>query len=97
MSRLTQINTATATLVGLGPQMLMSVIVGAPQPFPASLQIDFHNVNAIGDIAASNLIMSLNLEEQMPVAFTHTFDGAMFPAGLVIKCSAAIPMTLETE
>lgn len=97
MSRLTQVNTATATLIGLGPQMLMSIIVGVPEPYPTNLSIAFHNVNAAASVDASNLVMSLSLAMIQAIPFQHTFDGAMFPAGLVVKCSGAIPMTLETE
>lgn len=90
------VNTANPTLVASGPTMLLSILTSQPEPFPAAMTIDFHNVGATADLATSNLVFSISFNPQ-GAHISHQFDAAMFPAGLVVKCSSALEVTLETE
>ena len=96
MSRILMVNTDTATLVGQGPVMLLSILTSNPEPFPNAMTIDFHNVATAAGLAASNLVFSISFSPQGG-HISHQWDGALFPAGLVVKCSAALELTIEWE
>lgn len=97
MSRITMVNTDSATLVSSGPTILLSILTSKPEPWPdPNLTIDFHNVGVAGDIVGSNLVFRITFGSQGE-HISHQFDAAMFPAGLVVKCSHALELTLETD
>jgi hypothetical protein len=90
------VNTDTATLVGQGPVMLLSILTSNPEPFPNAMTIDFHNVGTAAGLAAANLVFSISFSPQGG-HISHQWDGALFPAGLVVKCSSAMEINLEWE
>lgn len=94
------VDTTDATLISSNPVMLLSVIVGSSDPPPQAtvVVVEFHNANSASDtLDASNLKAKISIGIQSLSAFSHTFDGIMFPKGLVIKCSSAAPITVEYE
>ena len=94
------VDTTDATLISSNPVMLLSVIIGNSDPPAAGavVVVEFHNANAASDtLDASNLKAKISVGTQGLTAFSHTFDGIMFPKGLVIKCGTAVPITVEYE
>jgi len=98
MSSTTFISDTSATLVGKGPVILLSVIAGLTDPPPAGLTtIDFHNVDSAGatlNAANRKLRISIGATEN---AFSHTFDGVIFPKGLGVKSSNSINIHVEFD
>jgi len=98
MSNAKVVETTDATLIGSEPIMLLSIVVGTTEPPPAgAFTVDLHNANSAGDtLNDSNRKVRLSIGAQSN-GFAHSFDGVMFPKGLVVKCSSAVPITVEYE
>ena len=60
-----------------GPATYLKGITGNTSNSAATLAL--HNVLAVGDIAAGNLVHTYTLAQG---SFDFSFDGALFPAGL---------------
>tara|TARA_R110001592_G_scaffold102696_3_gene289743 strand:+ start:1086 stop:1361 length:276 start_codon:yes stop_codon:yes gene_type:complete len=90
------VNATAATLVASGPTILLSILTSNPEPYPNAMTIDFHNVATAAGLAASNLVFSISFSPQGG-HISHQFDAAMFPAGLVVKCSSALETIIETD
>ena len=100
MSISTVVDSSSATLISSAPAMLLSVFVGTTNPPPAdpAITIEFHNANSASDtLDSSNLKAKMSIGTQGFFGLGHQFDGIMFPKGMVIKCSAALPITVEYE
>jgi len=98
MSSTAYISDDSATLVGKGPVILLSVLVGTTEPPPAGgITIDFHNVATAGaTLNDANRKMRV-LMAQNATNLSHTFDGVVFPKGLVIKASGALHINVEFD
>lgn len=98
MSNAKVVESTDATLIGSEPIMLLSIVVGTSEPPPPALfTVDLHNANSASDtLNASNRKVRIALPATTN-GIAHTFDGVMFPKGLVVKCSVAIPITVEYE
>lgn len=95
MSKLTLVNGTTGVLVGGEVTSLLSICITASEP-PVNSVIDLHDVGAVADLAAGNKVASYNVGAQT-TTITHVFDGVLFRKGLVVKCSGAVPVVVETE
>lgn len=99
MSKLTSVNTTDATLIGGPTTSLLSLTYCQPlPPSPGvSATIELHDCTATADVAAGNLVATFNANEQAFGSEQVLFDGALFKKGLVVKCSAALVVTIESE
>lgn len=98
MSSTTYVSDDSATLVGKGPVILLSVIAGLSEPPPAGMTtIDFHNVDSAGatlNAANRKLRIAIGGTDN---TFSHTFDGVVFPKGLVVKSSNSLHINVEFD
>ncbi len=99
MSKLTSLNTTDATLIGGPTTTLFSLTSTQPAPPTPGVNgtIKLHDCTAAGDATAGNLVATINVNEQAFALNQALFDGALFKKGLVVVCSAAIDVTIETE
>ena len=98
MGRLTHLESSTGLLCSAGPVTLLSILISQTEPAATpGATIDFHDVATVGGLGASNKVISLVLSAQNGIGFSHLFDGAHFAKGLVVKCSEAVPVTVEWE
>lgn len=98
MSNAKVVESTDATLIGSEPIMLLSIVVGTTEPPPPALfTVDLHNANSASDtLDDSNRKVRLSIPATTN-GLAHSFDGVMFPKGLVVKCSAPVPITVEYE
>ena len=88
----------SATLVGKGPVILLSVLVGTTEPPPAGgITIDFHNVATDGATLNDSNRKLRVLMAGTATHLSHTFDGVVFPKGLVVKASGALHINVEFD
>lgn len=99
MSKLTSLNTTDATLIGGPTTTLFSLTFSQPLPPTPGVNsiIKLHDCTATGDAASGNLIATINAHEQSFGVTQILFDGALFKKGLVVVCSVAVSVTIETE
>jgi len=97
MSKLTLVNGTDGVLVGGATTSLLSIAITATEP-PVGSTIDLHDCEAVGDLAAGNKVASyfVGATPAGASSISQVFDGALFKKGLVVKCSAAVPVVLET-
>ncbi len=96
MSRLTYISGTTATLCAGGPAILGSILITTTDPPPpGAATIEFFNVASAAGAASATPVFTMTLTSQV-TTFSHTFDGAVFPQGLVVQSSVALNIVVET-
>ena len=99
MSKLTSLNTTDATFIGGPTTSLFSLTFCQPLPPSPGVNatIELHDCTATTDIAAGNLVATINANEQAFAPQQVLFDGSLFKKGLIVKCSAALDVTIESE